>query len=111
MTVIAQAMPVRIAWMNLSRKDSKVSSILLEADKIVNGERKTDYGCVHQTFEMVAQAFNLYRGKNLTKQDVAWIMMLLKLVRESHSHKRDNLVDLSGYAELLNQLEEPKLPF
>ena len=33
-------------------------------------------------------------------------MMAVKLAREKFNHKRDNLVDLAGYAELLNRWEE-----
>jgi hypothetical protein len=32
--------------------------------------------------------------------------MAVKLTRESFQHKRDNLVDLCGYAHLLQVLEE-----
>ena len=34
------------------------------------------------------------------------VMIAVKLIRERHKHKRDNLVDLCGYAEILNRLEE-----
>ena len=39
-------------------------------------------------------------------KDCAVVMMAVKLVRESYKHKRDNLVDLCGYANILNEIED-----
>lgn len=82
-----------------------MSSILLEADLIVNGSRKSDYGYT-ESFTKIAQIASLVANKEFTPQDVCKILLAVKLVRESYRHKRDNLVDLAGYAELLNSLED-----
>jgi hypothetical protein len=42
----------------------------------------------------------------LDGQDVALMMMSLKLCREANEHSWDNLVDLAGYAALKGQLAE-----
>lgn len=81
-----------------------MSSILTEAERIVNGERNTDYGSAAASFEKVAGVASILTGKELTAQDCVKVLMSVKLVRESFKHKRDNLVDLAGYAEILNRI-------
>lgn len=80
-------------------------SILVEAEGIVNGARRSDYG-PDESFQKMADIYNTLYKKDLTKTDICRILMVVKLVRESFRHKRDNLVDLAGYAELLNRMEE-----
>jgi len=92
------------------------NSILIEAEEIVNGARATDYGSAIKSFNKVALIANsmldsqeielLESTGELNATVVCKIMMAVKLTRQSHNHKRDNLVDLCGYAELLNRLEE-----
>jgi hypothetical protein len=88
------------------RKDNiKPNSILQEADIIVNGERAKDYGPA-TSFKKIAKVASLLTNKDITSKDVIKILLAVKLIRESFKHKRDNLVDLCGYAELLNQIVE-----
>lgn len=79
------------------------NSILLEAESIVNGARHADYGGT-EGIERIAKVASIITNKDLTAKDVALVMISLKLVRESFNHKRDNLVDICGYSELLNKL-------
>ena len=81
-------------------------SILSEAEEIVNGSRHSDYGDTRESFSRVATIASVMTGKELSPDDCCAVMMAVKLVRESFNHKRDNLVDLCGYAELMNQLKE-----
>lgn len=82
-------------------------SILLEAEHIINGPRREAYGPAEQSFARIAQVWSLQIEKKLkeplTSHEVAMLMVGFKLVRESNSHGRDNLVDICGYAELGNQ--------
>ena len=80
-------------------------SILSEAEEIVNGSRHSDYGDPVESFERIAKTASMIAGKDLFPEDCCAVMMAVKLVRESFNHKRDNLVDLCGYAELLNRLK------
>lgn len=51
----------------------------------------------------VALLFNTLTGHTLTEQD-AWLFLIcLKLVRNQHKYKPDNIVDLIGYAALLGE--------
>jgi hypothetical protein len=94
-----------------SRDDDR--SILLEADEIVNGARAADYGSAKESFGKIACIAQLIldeeeketlKHEGITATICCKILIAVKLSRESHKHKRDNLVDLSGYAELLNRL-------
>ena len=82
------------------------TSILSEAEEIVNGSRHSDYGDARESFSRVATIASVMTGKELAPEDCCAVLMAVKLVRESFAHKRDNLVDLCGYAELLNRLKE-----
>lgn len=80
-------------------------SILSEAEEIVNGSRHSDYGDAKESFSRIATIASVMTGKELSPDDCCAVMMAVKLVRESFNHKRDNLVDLCGYAELMNRLK------
>ena len=81
-------------------------SILSEAEEIVNGSRHSDYGDAKESFSRVATIANVMTGKELSPEDCCAVLMAVKLVRESFAHKRDNLVDLCGYAHIMNELNE-----
>ena len=83
-----------------------MKSILEEAAGIVAGARQQDYGHARESFAKIAMIANVLTGKDLTPQDCCKILMAVKLARESFQHKRDNLVDLCGYAHLLQELEQ-----
>lgn len=101
------------------------AEILDKAKDIVTGDRQNAYGEVEDNFERIANLWNAYLGidkcgdcelliKNITKdelptfkksiealtpQDVACMMILLKVARiKSGHHKDDNWIDIAGYA-------------
>lgn len=80
-------------------------SILTEAETIINGERDVDYGDPTESFEKIAQIASLLTNKDLDADTCCAVMMAVKLTRQSFKHKRDNLVDLCGYAEIMNQIK------
>jgi len=84
-------------------------SILEEAQEITSGKRQEDYGTPEDSFQSIAGYWTCYlRSKGqctIGPSDVARMMILLKLAREEHRHKRDNLVDIAGYARALSQIE------
>ena len=83
-----------------------MESILAEADRIINGPRNDDYGNARTDYTRTVALFNLITGRDVSAEEGVMFMICVKLSREGHKHKRDNLVDLCGYAELLNQMEE-----
>ena len=82
----------------------RAKSVLDEAQLIVKGSRKEDYGTPEESFSTIAGYWSHYlttcisTGETLTARDVALMMILFKIARESNKHKRDNLVDIAGYA-------------
>lgn len=83
-----------------------MKTILEEANEIVRGVRQQDYNHPKESFARISTLASLMTGKELTPQDCCKVLMAVKLTRESFKHKRDNLVDLCGYAYLLQVLEE-----
>lgn len=83
-------------------------SILQEADRIVNGDRQADYSDPVENFKHIAAIASAIRKKELTSEDCAVVLMAVKLARENYRHKRDNLVDLAGYTEILHRIKEAK---
>jgi len=86
--------------------ENRDASILTEAHKLVTGDRHEEYGGWREDYQAVADFFRLLSGVKLSPEQCLKFMLAVKLSRESRKHKRDNLVDLCGYAEGLNRLEE-----
>lgn len=87
------------------------TEILENANKIIAGERKSVYGDEADNFGAIADMWNAYLGDKLTKfidpVDVANMMILLKIARIKSVHgKKDNWIDICGYAALGGEIEE-----
>ena len=77
-------------------------NILEEANEIV-GSRDKKYGDPIESWERVSRVASELTGKQLTPTDCVTVLIAMKLVRQLYSPKRDNMVDLAGYAHI-NQL-------
>lgn len=78
-----------------------MTNILNEADRLVDFDRGNDYGDPKIMYKRMARLWSAIIGYDLTPEQVILCMIATKLGRESLKHKRDNLVDLAGYAKLL----------
>ncbi len=103
-----QPMPeVRLhpAAAELSPTDGADDSILLEAERLTSGDRQDDYGHPRDDFEKAAHMWTailtnkLRPDEKIDAREVPLCMIAVKLARQSHRHKRDNLVDIAGYAQ------------
>lgn len=81
-------------------------SILSEAESILGGDRQNDYADPVKNFDSIAKLASILNGRDMTDIECCNVLIAVKLIRERHKHKRDNLVDLCGYAEILNRLED-----
>lgn len=92
------------------------NSILEEADKIVYGDREKTYGHPAKNLLTIAGMWEHYlysRGlidensEGLRAEDVAVMMILLKCARLGNQpdHK-DSIIDIAGYAALIERVEE-----
>ena len=108
-------------------------SILTEAEELIHGDRQEAYSHPKVNFATImhiwrgilkAKAYTLYTQDQIRYEDlkgayafieamdaddVAMLMIGMKMGREVGNHKRDNLVDIAGYAgtiEMLHNEEE-----
>ena len=85
----------------------KDETVCEEAERIVGGDRSPQYGHPTKNFEQTADLWMDYLGERdlaqdpIEPKDVAMMMILLKIARESNRSKRDNVVDIIGYAKTL----------
>lgn len=76
------------------------SHILTTADKIIKGERQRDYGAASHSFQTIATMWSAYLGMQIKSEQVALMMVLLKVARSTNTATEDSLVDIAGYAAL-----------
>jgi hypothetical protein len=70
------------------------------ARDIITTERHNDYGEAENTFSEIADMWTAYIKTNIKPEDVAAMMVLMKVARMSHGYKADNWIDIIGYAAL-----------
>lgn len=89
--------------MEVSHRDH----ILDTAKSIINGERAGTYGKAEDSFKVIADLWSAYLGKDITSADVANLMILMKVARNSSGvYKEDNWIDICGYAALGGEIQE-----
>lgn len=110
-----------------TRPDERVglsapTTVLEEAQRHIYGDRQEDYGPPTESFESIAGLWTAYleaikfkavtvdgEGQTLSAVDVAHLMILMKVSRNTTGgYKRDNAVDIAGYAGCLERIEEGK---
>lgn len=77
-------------------------SILEEAHEIVNNrseERDRRYGDFDESMDKMSKLATVLCNKEITTKDCYMLLISLKLSRESHMHTTDNLRDLCGYVQ------------
>lgn len=91
----------------LVEDESFRESVLVEAWKLVHGNRGESYGHPSEDFEKTARMWSgilmdeLKLGVMIPNWKVALMMICVKLSRECNAHKRDNATDIAGYTETL----------
>ena len=88
-----------------SETPSKLS-VLDEAKRIVSGSRNDDYGTPERNHARIAQMWSAYLGVEVTPRDVCAMMVLVKVSRDRNAAKRDNAVDIAGYAYLMDTVSD-----
>ena len=92
---------LRVRW---EEAQETPGPILDEAKRITQSDRQDDYGHPSNDFARTATmwtgvlAGKLREGAEISAMDVPLCMIAVKLARQAHRHKRDNLVDIAGYA-------------
>lgn len=84
----------------------KPESINAEADRIINGQRREDYGPANKSFKDIAKGWEVIFGCEVTPHQVVQAMIWLKVCRAMNGYQRDSYTDICGYAGLAEVLEE-----
>lgn len=83
------------------------NDILDKAKTIINGERQGTYGNAEDSFSVIAEMWSAYLKKDISSSDVANMMILMKVARNSSGvYKDDNWIDICGYAALGGEIQE-----
>ena len=72
-------------------------TLLDEAYALVTGDRQKAYDHPARNFDRIARLWSVALDKEITPEDVAVCMILVKIARQVHAPKRDNIVDAIGY--------------
>ena len=106
----AQAVKAEVAKPSAPKANpvSTDEDILEEALRITSGDRQNAYGPADQDFKRTAAMWSALKGVEFTARDVALFMICLKCSRETHQRKRDNWVDIAGYARCGSKCTEDK---
>ena len=91
---------------------SEQMSVLKEANAIIYGDREKTYGHPDKNLKAIATMWDVYinntNSREINAKDVAAMMMLVKVARFANDPPhRDNLVDICGYAALIERCDEP----
>lgn len=79
--------------------DTKLSETILdEAARITSTDRQSDYGRADINHSRTAMLWSDYLGFRITARQVCILNILQKISRDAHKPKRDNLVDIAGWA-------------
>lgn len=82
--------------------------ILDEAKRLVLTDRNKDYGHPADDFARAGLIWQAILGIPITPEQVGLCMVGIKLSRECHTPKRDNLVDGAGYFQTVAMIHERK---
>lgn len=104
-----------------SDNNASYDSICDEAKEITGDDRMKQYGHPRQNFADIAALWTSFiknkavanavankdggTAPTIDAKDVAMMMILFKVAREQAGHKRDNIVDIAGYARNIAQIE------
>jgi len=83
------------------------SPTLSRADSIINGERQSTYGSPEDSFQIIAELWDVYlkhrKPGNLRPDDIAIMMSLFKHARIlGQKFSKDNAIDACGYLAIYN---------
>ena len=68
----------------------KRDEILQTAQTLINGERASEYGDAKENFQDIADLWSVFLGRQITRQEVAVCMILVKSARLMKSSKGDS---------------------
>lgn len=106
MTTFCERCVERVLHANGEKINPTPQTVLAEAAALVDGDRQASYDHPSKNYGRMAKVWSVILGHDVTPEQVVLCMIATKLVREAHSHKRDNIVDLAGYCRVHEMLSE-----
>ena len=100
--------------LTVSKNSMRKEDILKKASELVTGDRNETHGDAFQNHAEIAEFWNIFLDKklrpmaNITADDVAIMMILLKISRHTQGEKinMDNFVDMAGYAAIAGEISD-----
>lgn len=84
-------------------------TICQEADYLVSEDRGSDYGTPRSDFTRTGRIWGAILGiPDVPPEKVGLCMIGVKISRETHKHKKDNLIDVCGYSKTIAMINEDK---
>lgn len=82
--------------------------LLLDAKRTTEQEREAEYGSPSKNFGDIAAAWSLILGTGITADQVALMMLQLKVMRLAHDpSNRDSWLDAAAYAAIGHEVSTP----
>lgn len=78
--------------------------MLIDKAKQIVEERQKSYDHPSKNFQNIADCWSTIVGVKVTKEQVALMMIQLKVLRENFKHNDDNILDGYGYWLCLEQM-------
>lgn len=75
-----------------------------EADRLIVSDRDEAYGAAPATAERFAAIGSAVTGLEILPEHYPLLMIAAKLARQANAYKRDNLVDIVGYARIAEEI-------
>jgi hypothetical protein len=72
-------------------------TVAVDAIRLVDEDRNDSYGPPEENLKRIAEMWSGYLDKTVTAQDVALMMVLVKISRSKAGYARDNAVDGVAY--------------
>ena len=72
-------------------------TVAVDAIRLVDEDRNDSYGPPEENLSRIAGMWSAYIGTDITAEDVALMMVLVKISRSKAGYSRDNAVDGVAY--------------
>jgi hypothetical protein len=81
-------------------------TLATDAIRLVTGDRQAAYAHPKVNFQRIADLWSPILGITVTPEQVALCSVQIKIAREIHAHKADNVIDAIGYLLCLDACRE-----
>jgi hypothetical protein len=94
---------------NLNESEVNKKSICEIADNLVSSDRQSTYGHPYDNFKDIGRVWGMILNlPDIAPEKVGLMMAGVKIAREKFLPKRDNLIDLCGYAKTVDLIQDKK---